>query len=166
VPYAVSLALSVEYRKMRHTRLPMFRARARSAFKSNCDLLRRFGDVFWSARVVAGLGERVLKEMERAANSIAQEATPLPLMIGDTHQNGSSNGLINHNRIGHDDPQALSNSDLSGRDNGEYSLVDALPNLDVFGHFDPSFNLTAVDNVLESNLDIGLPFNWSEWASL
>ncbi|KAG6020413.1 hypothetical protein E4U41_002843, partial [Claviceps citrina] len=58
VPYAVSLALSVEYRKMRHSRLPMFRARAMSSFRRNCEMLRSYGAHFWSANVVANLGER------------------------------------------------------------------------------------------------------------
>ncbi|GJC87432.1 hypothetical protein ColLi_10270 [Colletotrichum liriopes] len=172
VPYALSLALSVEYRKMRHSALPMFRARARSAFKSNSELMKRFGDVFWSARVVAGLGERILREMERAANSIAQGAAGAPLLssITDIPTNGRA-----------EEPPAMaaapdaalqapaapatitSATEFPPLDAIDFSVVDAMPHLDVFGHFDPSFNLPAVDNALEANLDIGLPLNWGEW---
>ncbi|KAL2887617.1 hypothetical protein HOO65_050738 [Ceratocystis lukuohia] len=67
VPYAISLSLSVEYRKMRHTRLPMFRARSLAAFRYNCALLKQYADRFWNARILAGLGESVIREMDRVA---------------------------------------------------------------------------------------------------
>ncbi|OHW89709.1 fungal specific transcription factor [Colletotrichum incanum] len=172
VPYALSLALSVEYRKMRHSALPMFRARARSAFKSNSELMKRFGDVFWSARVVAGLGERILREMERAANSIAQGAAgaPLPSSITDIPTNGRAEepaamaAAPDAALQGSAAPATItSTTEFPPLDAIDFSVVDAMPHLDVFGHFDPSFNLPAVDNALEANLDIGLPLNWGEW---
>lgn len=46
----------------------------------------------------------------------------------------------------------------------DFSLVDAFSGQDVFGHIDPSFNLDAVDDSLEANLDIGLPLNWGDWS--
>lgn len=71
VPYAVSLALSVAYRKMRYTRVPMFRSRAKASFAASCALLGGFGERMWSARVLAGMGEAVLREMDRAAAAAA-----------------------------------------------------------------------------------------------
>ncbi|KAK1673141.1 fungal-specific transcription factor [Colletotrichum godetiae] len=169
VPYALSLALSVEYRKMRHSALPMFRARARSAFKSNSELMKRFGDVFWSARVVAGLGERILREMERAANSLAQEggaALPVAALV-DVPTNGKLDEPLVVDGAPAEPPSApvapASTAELPALEAIDFSIVDAMPHLDVFGHFDPSFNLSAVDNALEANLDIGLPLNWGEW---
>ncbi|KAK2055467.1 fungal-specific transcription factor domain-containing protein [Colletotrichum caudatum] len=174
VPYALSLALSVEYRKMRHSALPMFRARARSAFKSNSELMKRFGDVYWSARVVAGLGERILREMERAANSIAQGAAgaaPPPSSITDIPTNGRAEAPGAAVAAVPDaaapasaaPATATSTTEFPPLDAIDFSIVDAMPHLDVFGHFDPSFNLPAIDNALEANLDIGLPPNWGEW---
>jgi hypothetical protein len=168
VPYAVSLALSVEYRKMRHSRLPMFRARAMNAFKRNCQMLRNFGDYFWSANVVAGLGERVLKEMERAATTLTKEATPLP---GDV-ASGGGGGLqqSDHNgqwKQGYHQPFVDQSAiDVAaGMDNAvDFSMVDAISGQDVFGHIDPNFNLNAVEDALEANLDIGLPLNWGDWG--
>ncbi|KOS18018.1 hypothetical protein ESCO_003080 [Escovopsis weberi] len=168
IPYAVSLALSVEYRKMRHSRLPMFRARAMNAFKRNCALLRRYGDHFWSARVVAGLGERVLKEMERAAATLTKETSPQPTEDGS--KTDGSKAVSNN-------PETPAELDFDflyggaamnsayGVDNAiDFSLVDAVSGQDVFGHIDPNFNLTAVEDALEANLDIGLPFNWGDWG--
>lgn len=156
---------------MRHSALPMFRARARSAFKSNSELMKRFGDVFWSARVVAGLGERILREMERAANSLAQEAgAPLPSSHIDLPASGRTEEPAPMTALPDAASQApavpttaVSTTDFPGLDTIDFSVVDAMPHLDVFGHFDPSFNLPAVDNALEANLDIGLPLNWGEW---
>ncbi|KAF5604113.1 transcription factor [Fusarium pseudocircinatum] len=149
VPYAVCLALSVEYRKMRHSRLPMFRSRAMHAFRRNCEMLRRFGDYFWSANVVAGLGERVLKEMERAANTLTRESPPpAPALV---------------NTVAVTNPSMV-NAVPSVEQAVDFSLIDAISGADVFGAIDPSFNLGAVEDALEANLDIGLPMNWVDWG--
>jgi hypothetical protein len=165
VPYAVSLALSVEYRKMRHSRLPMFRARSRAAFKSNCELLRRFGDRFWSARVVAALGELVLREMERTANSIANEAAPVPLNDGGPAEDTSIAGDAGPIRgEASSMERAVSGAITPTLDGLNFTLFDTMPDLDIFGHFDPGFNLPAIDDALEANLDIGLPPNWGDFG--
>ncbi|KAG6247272.1 hypothetical protein E4U24_003243 [Claviceps purpurea] len=160
VPYAISLALSVEYRKMRHSRLPMFRARAVSSFKRNCEMLRNYADHFWSANVVANLGERVLKEMERAATALTtRDGSPLGVSLNA----GSQIPALWH-----------SNDMLAGQTTGvtcatgvdnivDFSLVDAVAGQDVFEHIDANFNMN-VENVLEGNLDISLPLNWDEWG--
>lgn len=160
VPYAVSLALSVEYRKMRHSRLPMFRARAMNAFRRNGELLRKFGDYFWSAKVVAALGERVLKEMERAATSLTKDISPPP---------DSSRAIIAADSGGPDESEpptngpVIQNATADTSNMVDFSLIDAISGQDVFGHIDPNFDLNAVEDALEANLDIGLPLNWSDW---
>ncbi|KAG6122376.1 hypothetical protein E4U13_002534 [Claviceps humidiphila] len=160
VPYAISLALSVEYRKMRHSRLPMFRARAVSSFKRNCEMLRNYADHFWSANVVANLGERVLKEMERAATALTtRDGSPLGVSLNAGAQTPAlwhSNDMLAG--------QTTGVTCATGVDNAiDFSLVDAVAGQDVFEHIDASFNLN-VENVLEGNLDISLPLNWDEWG--
>ncbi|RFU78244.1 fungal specific transcription factor [Trichoderma arundinaceum] len=165
IPYAVSLALSVEYRKMRHSRLPMFRARAMNAFRRNCDLLRVYGDHFWSARVVAGLGERVLREMERAANTLAKELSPQPAEVQPKTVLDDPDGpaLQELGTASSGDTAAINSA--AGFDNViDFSLINAISGQDVFGHIDPNFNLDAVEDALEANLDIGLPLNWGDWG--
>ncbi|EPE02593.1 fungal specific transcription factor [Ophiostoma piceae UAMH 11346] len=73
VPYAVSIALSVQYKKMRYSRTPLFRTRARIGFKDIVALLKSMGDVFINARVNAALGECIWKQMEKAASTLARE---------------------------------------------------------------------------------------------
>ncbi|KAF4331631.1 transcription factor [Fusarium beomiforme] len=158
VPYAVCLALSVEYRKMRHSRLPMFRARAMHAFKRNCEMLRKFGDYFWSANVVAGLGERVLKEMERAANTLTRESPPV-----EGTGTPPSQAQVNSVPLPVTNPTMM-NSVPSVEQAVDFSLIDAISGADVFGAIDPNFNLGAVEDALEANLDIGLPMNWVDWG--
>ncbi|RDA88629.1 hypothetical protein CP532_5850 [Ophiocordyceps camponoti-leonardi (nom. inval.)] len=148
VPYAVSLALSVEYRKMRHSRLPMFRARSMNAFRRNCELLRKLDDRSWNANVVAGLGERVLKEMERAATMLTKDTGAV--VVPDADSRPASPGV----------EMPVTDSGLGA----DFSLFDALLDDDVFSYIDPSFNLNAVEDALEANLDITLPLNWGDWG--
>lgn len=165
IPYAVSLALSVEYRKMRHSRLPMFRTRAMNAFKRNCDLLRSYSEHYWSARVVAGLGEGVLREMERAANTLAKELSPQPAEVPPKpvvdDQDAPATQDLGPAPSG--DPSNM-NSNLGFENVIDFSVIDAISGQDVFGHIDPNFNLDAVEDALEANLDIGLPPNWGDWG--
>lgn len=168
VPYAVSLALSVEYRKMRHSRLPMFRARAMSSFKRNCELLRRYSNHFWNASVVAGLGERVLKEMERAATTLNKDHTP-PVAASESSLLGNTQSMptAGITELPLHDPDGINAAIDSaiGMDNTvNFSLVDPVSGQDVFGHIDPNFNLDAVEDALEAHLDIGLPFTWGDWG--
>lgn len=180
VPYAVSLSLSVEYRKMRHSALPMFRSRAVEAFKANCELLKRYKDVFRNARVTYGLGERLLKEMERAATSLAQEQQEAPPTRQDAAATAAAAAAAAPASVSdlssQPTPEIQRRQDpVQAQDNTTpqqqaFDAMNELPNLDamnfhldVFGHFDPSFDLTMADNALEGNLDIGLPLNWGDW---
>lgn len=154
---------------MRHSRLPMFRARAMHAFRRNCEMLRKFGDYFWSANVVAGLGERVLKEMERAANTLTRESTP-----PTTHEGTPNSVPSSLSQPAPRPPEfpvsvpvanpTMINSVPSVEQPVDFSLIDAISGADVFGAIDPSFNLNAVEDALEANLDIGLPMNWVDWG--
>lgn len=162
VPYAISLALSVEYRKMRHSRLPMFRARAMDSFRRNCELLRTFGEYSWNAKVMAGLSERVLKEMERAATTLTRETSPSTTDAVPPATAPAVNG--NENDQTDELFGAVANAAVDTTNLVDFSLIDAISGQDVFGHIDPSFNLNAVEDALESNLDIGLPLNWGDWT--
>ena len=65
VPYAVSLSLSVAYSEMRHTKVPMLRARARDKLQINCDLLERLGEIFYLAGLMSDMGKSTLDEYDR-----------------------------------------------------------------------------------------------------
>ncbi len=41
-------------------------------------------------------------------------------------------------------------------------ILDSLDmDVDLFGYFDPDFDLGAIDTALEANLDMGIPQNWA-----
>jgi len=165
IPYAVSLALTVQYRKMRYSRTAMFRNRARAAFKDIVAVLRDMGGVFSSARVNARLGESIWKEMEKTAGSLAREDvnqqaggpshappnTPRATDAGRGREslNGTTpysvQGSIDTNTTAVD-PAVLDNFDVD---------------VDLFGYFDPNFDLGTINTALEANLDIGIPQIWT-----
>lgn len=252
VPYAVSIALSVQYKKMRYSRTSLFRTRARAVFKDIVALLKSMGDVFVNARVSAALGESIWKQMEKTATTLAREE----LESGGAQQNGingsggssvhrtsayiaasssaasasATNISANNQSFGAGASQEVSVSDTglacgirrpASQVNGtksavvgasllaanevaavvapslppassqvdvdatttsfqqpqhqqqqgsallDLSVLDTLDmDIDLFGNFDPSFDLGAIDTALEANLDMAIPQTWTPWNSL
>lgn len=117
---------------------------------------------------MAGLGERVLKEMERAATTLNKDHTP-PVTTVESHpasttQNLPTTGITELPLHDPDGINAVIDSAIGMDNNVNFSLVDPVSGQDVFGHIDPNFNLDAVEDALEANLDIGLPFTWGDWG--
>ncbi|KAM7188245.1 hypothetical protein V8F20_010622 [Naviculisporaceae sp. PSN 640] len=71
VPYALALSLSVQYRKWRFSRTPMFRARAKTAFEKIVPILGELGKVWTSARITSSLGAEVIKQLNKTYESAA-----------------------------------------------------------------------------------------------
>jgi hypothetical protein len=158
VPYAVSLSLSVMYRKMRYSQIPMFRQRGRRAFIANTALLKELGETFWCAKTMAVMAEQVTQEMDKAAAFIVQES-------------GSGENSV---REGSDPQPDFPSQPLGGIPRGfplnpmtpsmnDMSMVDALPDIDLWTHIDPNFNINAVDAAIQGNLDFGTSANWFDW---
>ncbi|KUI66077.1 Cutinase transcription factor 1 alpha [Cytospora mali] len=225
VPYAVSLSLSVSYRKMRYSKVPMYRMRGKVKFKEIVALLKTLGEVYTCARVNTALGEAILREMDKTAKELASSSgvgvaasgtavssrqarpasrrkslagavpgrketgfvgegdkhpqsitsntpTPSPSHPGETtlhtppvstpQQAGTQQGF----QPPPDSHETVASGQLQVDDMGTLlstPLGDML-DIDLFGHFDPGFNLNAVDAALEANLDMGFPQMWtSQW---
>lgn len=73
VPYAISLSLSVAYREMRRSKVPMYRARAQNDVKANCRSLDQLGEVFWTAKIMAQMGNATLKELDRVRSNVSDD---------------------------------------------------------------------------------------------
>ncbi|KAI1441425.1 hypothetical protein F5Y02DRAFT_422060 [Annulohypoxylon stygium] len=159
IPYGVSLSLSVSYRKMRHSNVPMFRNRGKKAFVANTTLLKSLDDTFWTAKAMVAMAEQVLQEMNKAVASITQETG-----LADTSKKAESTSRGDQEIASSGPGDSISDYTLQGT--ADVSMLEAIPDLDVFGHFDPTFNLGAVDAVLEGNLDFGPSSNWFEWQQL
>ncbi|OTA90959.1 hypothetical protein M434DRAFT_359361 [Hypoxylon sp. CO27-5] len=159
IPYGVSLSLSVSYRKMRHSNVPMFRSRGKQAFIANTTLLKSLDDTFWTAKTMVAMAEQVLQEMDKAVASITQETA---LVDASKKNDSTSRGNREVPSSGVGDAIA----DYTSQGAADMSVLEAVPDLDVFGHFDPTFNLGAVDAALEGNLDFGASSNWFDWQQL
>ncbi|KAI1812499.1 hypothetical protein GGS20DRAFT_20578 [Poronia punctata] len=158
IPYGVSLSLSVSYRKMRHSKVPMFRTRGKQMFKKNTLILKSMDDMFWKSKTMVAMAEQVLNEMDRAVASLAQEngLTDFPKRVEPAHHGERSEAQP--------EDRTLDYSMHNMMDGGnEWMLFDAVPDLDVFGHFDPRFDLGAVDAALDGSLEIGTSTNWFDW---
>ncbi|KAI0965799.1 hypothetical protein F4678DRAFT_467095 [Xylaria arbuscula] len=158
IPYAVSLSLSVSYRKMRHSKVPMFRNRGKRAFRKNILLLKSMDDMFWKSKTMVAMAEQVLNEMDKTVASLAHENR-----LTDHSKKAEP---VSHGERPHAQPEETRPLDLAQQASevgNERILFDAVPDLDLFGHFDPTFDLGAVDAALEGNLDLGMSANWFDW---
>lgn len=234
VPYALALSLSVSYRKMRYSKIPLYRLRGKTRFKEVVALLRKLSDTFTCARVNAGLGEAILQEMDKTAKGLvssgaataagaaaanangstttttttpsptdarppsSRRALPAEVTLGnkrnvyvreaDRQQPGSVAATPRPIQAGQSPLQQLPTPNLQqggpGRPSpaplaatpGPGAVVaqqpgtsQALPatalgdmlDVDIFGHFDPGFDLNTVDAALSANLDMGFPQMWT-----
>lgn len=221
VPYALALSLSVSYRKMRYSKIPLYRLRGKTRFKEVVALLRKLGDTFTCARVNAGLGEAILQEMDKTAKGLvssgatvaasanattpsptdprpaSRRALPAEVTLGnkrnvyvreaDRQQPGSVAATPRSIQAGQSPLQQLPTPNLQQVGPGRPSPAplattpgpgvvaqqpgtsQALPatalgdmlDVDIFGHFDPGFDLNTVDAALSANLDMGFPQMWT-----
>ncbi|KAF2002089.1 hypothetical protein P154DRAFT_431661 [Amniculicola lignicola CBS 123094] len=172
VPYAISLSLRVAYRELRFTKIPMLRTRARKQLLANCAILREFGDIFWSTTYLADLAEETVRELDKVCFTIAQSqydtggtvpgqpSTALPPSPGarlietsSSNEKGSSAANLNGNM------HSSSGTQSTGTCREDLAPVpfdaldfEGLPDLDLFQHFDPDFDLKGIDAAL-FNLD-------------
>ncbi|KAJ9635446.1 hypothetical protein H2199_008449 [Coniosporium tulheliwenetii] len=180
VPYAVSLSLRVAYRDLRLSKTPMFRTRARKLLLANCSVLRELGDMFWSAVVMADLAEQTIREMDKAFSSVVnaqhQEA------VGESATNGGSGGNVrisDATRVvpSNGDDNTANASNLPNLEDSrtsfpydydtytfDPSLFDTMPDLNIFEHFDPDFDLGAIDAALGDNINPSFPMSLLDFA--
>lgn len=137
----------------------MFRSRGKQAFKANTSLLKSLDDTFWTAKTMVAMAEQVLQEMDKAVASITQETGMV-----------DASKRIEPMSRGHDEPPLSGTGDSilddPNRSIGDLSGLEAIPDLNIFDHFDPTFDLGAVDTALEGNLDFGTSSNWFDWQQL
>ncbi|KAK7968674.1 fungal specific transcription factor [Apiospora saccharicola] len=178
LPYAVSLALGVAYLKMRHSQVPLFRARGRRAFVAAAALLRDDprlggGGTSWTARTMAGMAEQVLQEMDKAsatanatgaaaaATTTTDAAMPDHNVDNDTNRNSNDDvaDAANENPTAGVTATTTATVPAPGTAPASGFLYDD----NVFEHLDPSFDLDAVDAAIEGSLDFGASSNWFDW---
>jgi hypothetical protein len=185
VPYAVSLSLRLSYRDLRLSKTPIFRNRARRQVIANCSLLRELGDVFGSAVIIANLAEQTIREMDRVcslmSNAQRREGPNESNVNGNFNRNGENVDATRNIDLW----QPISTSNIDALDNNAQSIMhaspslseldydlstfdpsvlDNMPDMDVFEHFGSDFNLEAVDAALGDNL-YSFPMEFTDFAS-
>ncbi|KAG4439878.1 hypothetical protein IFR05_004654 [Cadophora sp. M221] len=162
VPYSMSLSMSIAYREMRHSKLPIHRTRSRSQFQTICDALSGLEGIFWSASTTAEMGKKLLKEIDRVFSSVSSSEN---MRLHQPTNNNSNNAVAG---IQHPAPTiasqngALTNSDIHQQpdlsmQDFDPSIFDSITDIDLFGMFDPAFDLDRFDACLEGNLNPGFP---------
>jgi long-subunit fatty acid transport protein len=147
--------------------MPFVRARTRKQLLTTCSILRELGDTFSAAMLMVGLAEQTVHEMDKAYTSMAS-AQNHPSTI-------SSNNLQPHNTqtlqrftkdkqtaTAHNIPEAQvaiqQSDDRADADQGQTmnefdpNLLFLMPDLDIFNHFDPDFDLDAIDAAFGGNI--------------
>ncbi|KAL2064950.1 hypothetical protein VTL71DRAFT_4090 [Oculimacula yallundae] len=156
VPYAMSLSMSIVYREMRYSKVPTHRARARSQFHALCDSLSALGETFWSASTTADMGKKLLKEMDRVFSTVAafEDMATNRTSAAAPGVRYSAPGNANAN-AGPSNPEA-DQLNVSMQD-FDISILGSATDIDLFGLFDPAFDLDGFDAYLESNINPGFP---------
>lgn len=159
VPYAVSLALRVFYRELRFTKVPLFRARARRQMMTACGILRELGDIFHVATVMADLAQQTLNELDKAYSSIMKNRTEDERERNDSIQQEEAGriSVVASHQI-ESGSYSMEDTDVSTID---WSVLDTLPDVDIFEHFDPNFDLNIIDAALadDTNPTFSIDFN-------
>jgi hypothetical protein len=113
VPYALTLSLSVAYRKWRFSRLPMFRTRGGADFKKVLPVLQEMGKIWSSARLNAQLGQAVMLKLDR--NEILHRKRPKGAAEGTRAKNSER---------GHDGEQEVPRNGRDGNKRASGTHID------------------------------------------
>jgi hypothetical protein len=172
--------MSVAYREMRHSKVSMNRARARTQLQKNCDVLSELGEVFSSALTMAEMGKSILKEMDRVFSVVAvsEQRRSQP---GSRNVESNTNDMPPHANVGNGTCAVILSADCTPTDieqdlegqelassiqaqgpaqpmpDFDLSNFDSISDMDPFGMFDPTFDLDSLDALLEGNLDLSFP---------
>ncbi|KAF2651394.1 hypothetical protein K491DRAFT_719881 [Lophiostoma macrostomum CBS 122681] len=147
VPYAMSLALSVSYERMRHSKVPTQRSRARTEFQASCAWLEQLGEYSYKASCMAALGKATLGEMERVFDILQGSRQ------GGCHttREGSAMENLSPEMVEISENRAPETHQLYSNDGNRDTEIQ---NLDIFSMFDPDFGLQRVDDAFYRNLDL------------
>ncbi|KAJ0418919.1 hypothetical protein BJY00DRAFT_287241 [Aspergillus carlsbadensis] len=132
VPYAVALALRTSYHSVQRSKAPIFEARARRAFISNCRILQELGGDFHSASLMADLGERLIHESGRQKEASAREIQP------NEPQGVENASSLGDNVVIYSQPNLdnIERPDLGETSFHETALFDPMSFLGIFDNFE------------------------------
>lgn len=192
IPYALSISLSVAYRKWRFSQIAMFRARGRAAFLEVLPVLEEWGRVFTSARINHNLAQKVVEGMEKVAGNIKRKQRDYTPVRAQTRDEGAieqrlDGGGNNANATAVDSMDSV-NQDVTNMSDARTAdppvafpsvVPDGIPleldvtfsndlaDMDLFHLFDETTNLDVgeMDSMFDRNLDPMAPTIWPVYPS-
>ncbi|KAL4868427.1 hypothetical protein BDV12DRAFT_169701 [Aspergillus spectabilis] len=90
IPYTVALALRASYHSLHQSKAPIFRERAQKQLVANCRILRELGDEFYSASLMADLGDRLIKEIAKQQGGNRGDEREQEYRLGDDTSSGDT----------------------------------------------------------------------------
>lgn len=167
VPYAVTLALRVSYITLRLSKSQYMRIRARRKVLKICAMLREFGDIFATSTHMAELAEQTINEMDKVYVSMATQrrasiVPPTQAVSTSVNMNGrvddhapteDPSTMSRPNALLHDENALHAMHQQLHQDPYNPMFLDTMPDMNVFEHFDPDFDLDAIDAALANGFD-------------
>ncbi|KAE8329810.1 hypothetical protein BDV39DRAFT_213614 [Aspergillus sergii] len=175
LPYAVSLALSVEYQTLRNSKLSYSRRRAYHHFHQSRQILEGLSETFVSARTMAQLSQDTLKEASKPRGHTSRTGEEFHLATGDTQRNTFKD--IGSSSLSHSTPPNLNDSPiiplnhfdhLYQTNHEEFGISEnlSLSELDnVLDGFDGDIDLSRIDTLFSTNLNPTLPLIATDWMN-
>lgn len=164
IPYALSLSLSIAYREMRYGKVPIFRVRARTQFQDIYDTISELDDVYRSASTTARRSKKLLAEMDRVVSTVTipeqrrlLNATQPNVEYTMSEHDATNEWGARNNISGQTMPANEAEIQIQPFQDFDPAYFDVTGDVDLFGMFDPAFNLEDFDACLESNLNPYLP---------
>lgn len=93
IPYAVALSLRVSWHSLQQSKAAIFQARARKQLVANCAILRELGEAFYSASLMADLGERLIKDLDKKQQGEEREDQD-QISLRNTKSTNKSTNLV------------------------------------------------------------------------
>jgi hypothetical protein len=175
LPYAISLATSVEYQTLRNSKIPHTRKRAYRQFQQGREILSALSDYFVSARMMARLAQDTLKEASKSRGHTSKNPEESTHQTRDTQpslftETGSHPLEYSLNSNHFDSTLPLNHIDNMYQGNDEeLALFDDLSPADIneiFGGLDGSIDLSRVDTLFSTNLNPTMPLIQPDWMNL
>ena len=196
LPYSVTVAASVAYRSFRKSPMPYNRRRAFVLFRDSIQVLDDLSQAFLSARAMARLAKDTMQEVGRATERTRRESLRPPgsredsaeetraekssQEPRDTSQQSQQSQQQQQQSTSSSMPESRSSQQPDAAAGVGSATFTTTPydqsqpffgggydgNAEIFGHFDPNFDLGRTDAIFTASLDLSVPFFAEDWPSL
>jgi hypothetical protein len=187
VPYGISLALSVAYKKMRGAKLVYQQSQAKSEFQACYNTLQNLRETWWTADIIASLARMVVNTFKipspgQSTEPLRREGT-INARVGQTPLNEHPRPItsplhVPRNHFGNSPRRRSDTRNLVGIATPQKSITVETPLSDqALGFRDPGYshgnncltteapalsNLDNIDHIFGNYLDPNFPLNYED----